>query len=77
MASIDSELTMEVANCGHPSPLLLNQAVGWQAVHPGRRSRPLGLGPDPEIMKVPLESGDRVLFYTDGLIEVGMSTMNG
>jgi phosphoserine phosphatase RsbU/P len=69
LASVDSELTMEVANCGHPSPMLLKHAGGGHPITPERRSTPFGLGPDPEMTSVHLEPGDRVLFYTDGLIE--------
>jgi sigma-B regulation protein RsbU (phosphoserine phosphatase) len=69
LASVDSELTLEVANCGHPSPMLIKRGTSGQPIDPGRRSPPLGLGPDPDVNKVHLEPGDRILFYTDGLIE--------
>jgi serine phosphatase RsbU (regulator of sigma subunit) len=69
LAAVDSELNMDVANCGHPSPVLLKHTGGGHPITPERRSTPFGLGPDPEITSVRLEPGDRVLFYTDGLIE--------
>ena len=69
LANIDSEMIMEVANCGHPPPVLLKQDGIEHAIVPDRRSTPLGLGPDPEILRVPLQPGDRVLLFTDGLIE--------
>jgi serine phosphatase RsbU (regulator of sigma subunit) len=68
VASVDKNLTMEVVNCGHPSPVLL-RSQGGGAISPERRTTPLGMEPDPEVVRVPLAPGDRVLFYTDGLIE--------
>jgi hypothetical protein len=56
-------------NAGHPLPLLVRGAkvVGTMACQP---VPPLGLGLGrPEIATVALEPGDRVLFYTDGVVE--------
>lgn len=69
VASVDQDLTMEVVNCGHPSPVLLRGQGGGGPISPERRTTPLGMGPDPEVVCVALAPGDRVLFYTDGLIE--------
>ncbi|HEV3497103.1 MAG TPA: PP2C family protein-serine/threonine phosphatase [Actinomycetes bacterium] len=56
-------------NAGHPLPLLVRGAkvVGTMACQP---VPPLGLGLGrPEVATVALEPGDRVLFYTDGVVE--------
>lgn len=62
-------------NAGHPEPLLIRQGrfVGTLQSPPWR---PLGLGddillPPAELVvgEAQLEPGDRVLFYTDGLVE--------
>jgi hypothetical protein len=56
-------------NAGHPLPLLVRGAkvVDTLACHP---VPPLGLGfGDAEIATAALEPADRVLFYTDGVVE--------
>lgn len=63
----------EIVNCGHPSPLLLR---------PGQQPRPLELPETvpplgvldpvdvrPPVQRVRVEPGDRVLLFTDGVIE--------
>jgi hypothetical protein len=60
---------LQWVNAGHPLPLLVRRAkvVGTLACHP---VPPLGLGfGKPEIAKAALEPADRVLFYTDGVVE--------
>ncbi|MFI9361125.1 PP2C family protein-serine/threonine phosphatase [Kitasatospora sp. NPDC053057] len=64
--------TAELVNCGHPSPLLLRGGL----VHPLELVEtvpPLGvLDPadvHPPVHRVPLHGGDRVLLFTDGVIE--------
>jgi serine phosphatase RsbU (regulator of sigma subunit) len=69
VASLDDELIMEVANCGHPSPVHLTVRGPREGIVPRRRTTPLGMAPDPAVSNVQLAPGDRVLFYTDGLIE--------
>jgi sigma-B regulation protein RsbU (phosphoserine phosphatase) len=60
---------MEWTDAGHPSPLLMrNRRVirELEAV----KALPLGLGGfRPEAESEPLEPGDCVLFYTDGMVE--------
>ncbi|WP_421120593.1 PP2C family protein-serine/threonine phosphatase [Aquihabitans daechungensis] len=56
-------------NAGHPLPLLIRDRsfIGELACVP---SRPIGLGgPVQEVAVEPLQPGDRVLFYTDGVTE--------
>jgi hypothetical protein len=56
-------------NAGHVLPMLVRNGTyaGELACTP---SRPLGLGGDVvEVRRDPLQCGDRVLFYTDGMIE--------
>jgi len=64
------ELTM--LNCGHPRPLLLGQQ-GPELLGPAESGLPLGLGlfaaDQREPFTIPWQSGDPILFYTDGLAE--------
>ena len=56
-------------NAGHPAPLLLRHGRAVRALTGGRRM-PLGLDDSAiEIAEESLEPGDRVLLYTDGVIE--------
>ena len=60
---------LQWVNAGHPLPLLVRGAkmVGTLACQP---VPPLGLGlGQPEIATAALEPADRVLFYTDGVVE--------
>ncbi|HET9292203.1 MAG TPA: PP2C family protein-serine/threonine phosphatase [Actinomycetes bacterium] len=60
---------LQWVNAGHPLPLLVRRAkvVDTLACHP---VPPLGLGAgQPEIATAALEPADRVLFYTDGVVE--------
>jgi sigma-B regulation protein RsbU (phosphoserine phosphatase) len=76
VAAVDHEGCMEVAICGHPSPIHLTPhgPKGGSIAEHG--TRPLGLEPDPNLVTVALSPGDRVLFYTDGLIESRDQTGN-
>jgi sigma-B regulation protein RsbU (phosphoserine phosphatase) len=69
VASLVPGLGIEVANCGHPSPVHLPKQSRGGAIVPERRTRPLGLFPEPKISATPLSPGDRLLFFTDGLFE--------
>ncbi len=65
--------TLRFINAGHPLPMLVrNGAFGGSLGCPP--SRPLGLGgPVVEVAEHQLQSGDRVLFYTDGITEARSS----
>lgn len=59
-----------VTNCGHCPPLIYNTSRGY-ALEAGVTGRPLGLsfGKKPRVSSVDLLKGDRVLLYTDGIVE--------
>lgn len=63
---------MEVMNCGHPQPLHVGPR-GPQFLGPADGNPPLGLGlpggTERHSFTVPLQPGEPVLFYTDGLTE--------
>jgi serine phosphatase RsbU (regulator of sigma subunit) len=63
---------MEVINCGHPQPLQLGPR-GPKFLGPADGNPPLGLGlsgvTERYSFTVPLQPGEPVLFYTDGLSE--------
>ncbi len=56
-----------IASCGHPPALLAHDGV--LSLLEGPASLPLGLGADPVVTTGVLQPGDRVLLYTDGVIE--------
>ncbi|WP_033355444.1 PP2C family protein-serine/threonine phosphatase [Kitasatospora aureofaciens] len=60
---------LQWVNAGHPAPLLIRDHRVIQALDsPG--TLPVGFGGDtPQISERKLRPGDRVLFYTDGLVE--------
>jgi hypothetical protein len=64
--------TLRWVNAGHPVPLLLRgrRVVGELA---GPTTLPVGFGGDePLVRSIQLEPGDRVLFFTDGVVEERM-----
>lgn len=76
VATIDHEHRMELVICGHPSPIHLTPRGPKAGIVAEQRTTPLGLGPDPIAVSVLLSPGDRVLLYTDGLIESRDSSGN-
>jgi sigma-B regulation protein RsbU (phosphoserine phosphatase) len=55
-------------NAGHPAPLLLRSGHVVRELAGGRRL-PLGLAGAVEVAEHPMEPGDRLLLYTDGITE--------
>ena len=68
LAEVTADGGCRLWNAGHPPPLLVRRgdAVLLEASRP---SAPLGLGADPLPDLTVLEPGDRLLLYTDGLVE--------
>jgi len=59
---------LRLVNCGHPPPLLV-QPTGRRLLEPRQPTLPLGLDPAPVVEQVRLGPEDRLLLYTDGLVE--------
>jgi phosphoserine phosphatase RsbU/P len=59
---------LRLVNCGHPPPLLV-APTGRRSLEPGQPTPPLGLHPTPVVERVRLGPEDRLLLYTDGLVE--------
>ncbi|MEI5099399.1 PP2C family protein-serine/threonine phosphatase [Streptomyces sp. PmtG] len=58
---------VRIVNCGHPAPVRAGKQV--RLLEPLEPAPPLGLHPKPRLYRFYLTSGDRLLFYTDGLSE--------
>lgn len=71
VGQLDTETgVLSWVNAGHPTPLLV-RPTGEVSQLRGPISRPLGLGDDipPTVQTAQLTPGDRVLFFTDGVVE--------
>lgn len=67
IAEVDSDGRASVVCCGHPPALLF---TGGERRYLGEAdSLPLGLGADPAPVTTQLSPGDRLLLYTDGILE--------
>jgi phosphoserine phosphatase RsbU/P len=68
LAEFGPQDRLQLVNCGHPPPLLIGP-TGRRLLEPVRVAPPLGLQPDPLVDQVRLDPEDRLLLYTDGLVE--------
>jgi phosphoserine phosphatase RsbU/P len=68
-AEFDPRGWLEVVTCGHPPPLRLTADGGLQALNPSAYATPLGLHPGMRASTFAVSPGDRLVFYTDGLLE--------
>lgn len=76
------ELVLRYVSCGHPRSLLLRD--GQVSIFPEAKGRP-GANPPMGVIhprpvsfgEVRLQEGDRLIFYTDGLLEVPLKKVNG
>jgi serine phosphatase RsbU (regulator of sigma subunit) len=59
---------LQLVNCGHPPPLRF-RAGAAELLSSAEATTPLGLDPAPAIQRFTLAPSDRVLLYTDGLME--------
>ncbi len=67
LVDIDHDGHYSVVLCGHPPPLLASRD-GWRLLE-AEAGLPLGLGSDPAPSHGVLEHGDRIILFTDGLLE--------
>lgn len=68
LAEIRADGTLLLVNCGHPRPLLLTHGRDPSTLGTWS-SPPLGLGVSPREERFALGPGERVLLFTDGLVE--------
>ncbi|HTA11546.1 MAG TPA: PP2C family protein-serine/threonine phosphatase [Streptosporangiaceae bacterium] len=68
-AEYDPRGWLQLVICGHPTPLRLAADGKLQALTPATYATPLGLHPDIRPATFSVGVGDRVIFYTDGLLE--------
>jgi serine phosphatase RsbU (regulator of sigma subunit) len=68
-AEFDPRGWLELVTCGHPPPLRLTADGDLQALNPAAYATPLGLHPDLRASTFSIAAGDRLVFYTDGLLE--------
>jgi phosphoserine phosphatase RsbU/P len=59
---------LQMVNCGHPAPLRFRSGAA-ELLTSAEPATPLGLDPAPTLQRFTLAAPDRVLLYTDGLIE--------
>jgi serine phosphatase RsbU (regulator of sigma subunit) len=68
LVDIEHDGHFTAVSCGHPEPALIRAEGGVETVVLDP-SPPLGLGVDPVVARGRLRPGDRLLLFTDGLVE--------
>jgi phosphoserine phosphatase RsbU/P len=68
-AELDPHGWLQLVTCGHPPPLRLTADGDLQPLNPRAYATPLGLHPDLQPSTFTISPGDRLVFYTDGLLE--------
>ena len=68
-AELDPRGWLQLVNCGHPPPLRLSADGELAELAPAAFATPLGLHPDLRTSTFSVRTGDRLLFFTDGLLE--------
>ena len=68
-AELDPAGWLQLVNCGHPPPLRLSTDGELRPLAPAAFATPLGLHPDLHPSTFSVRTGDRLLFFTDGLLE--------
>jgi serine phosphatase RsbU (regulator of sigma subunit) len=73
LAEFDDGETVTLLNCGHPSPLILGSGGVGVFAEPRDSAPPLGLTELADVQPIPytvrFAPGDRMLIYTDGVVE--------
>jgi phosphoserine phosphatase RsbU/P len=68
-AELDPRGWLQLVICGHPPPLRLTADGELRPLTPSTYATPLGLRPDIRPSTFTVSAGDRLIFYTDGLLE--------
>jgi phosphoserine phosphatase RsbU/P len=68
-AELDPRGWLQLVNCGHPPPLRLGAGGELTELVPAAFATPLGLRPDLRASTFSVRPGDRLMFFTDGLLE--------
>ncbi|HTZ91722.1 MAG TPA: PP2C family protein-serine/threonine phosphatase [Streptosporangiaceae bacterium] len=68
-AEFDPHGWLQLVTCGHPPPLRLTVDGDLRPLTPAAYATPLGLHPDIQSSTFTVNVGDRLVFYTDGLLE--------
>jgi sigma-B regulation protein RsbU (phosphoserine phosphatase) len=68
-AELDPRGWIQLVNCGHPAPLRLSTEGELMPLNPAAFAAPLGLHPELRVSTFSVRAGDRLVFFTDGLLE--------
>jgi sigma-B regulation protein RsbU (phosphoserine phosphatase) len=68
-AELDPDGWVQLVVCGHPPPLRLTAGGELESLAPAVFGTPLGLHPELHLSTFSVRTGDRLLFFTDGLLE--------